>query len=454
MKMQKYLKGHIYTYVIVLVSIIFYGYFFFLDGVVIAADSETYIGMDYAREPFYSLYLAFFRMLFPDKGDLYLEVAVLVQSLLAALAAFSITDFVIKECKLPKWLGGCILLMPLASSLLCRFAAKRMAMYSNNILTEGITISLYLLFIRFCFEYYLHHSKQSFLMSVLLCVIGISTRKQMVVMAIVLMLVEIALTIRRSVYKALLRGGMLMIGIVLIVSLFDCTYNYILRGEFAKHSQDNRFVATMIFYTAEREYGELIEDEEARNLFYKVYDECEEQGFLMHSSKKGWNNEATHFADNYDFIQLDTMQKLSLEYVDEVYSSYNREYREQQVDRIQSEITHSLIIIELPRLLHVFYNNLLVGFVTTVAKRTEILNIYSVFAYTGYLALLFVLSKRKKESERIKKVVVFSTLVLVSILVNVFLVSAVIFCQTRYTIYNMALFYIAVIMMLYCCKNQ
>ena len=39
-------------------------------------------------------------------------------------------------------------------------------------------------------------------------------------------------------------------------------------------------------------------------------------------------------------------------------------------------------------------------------------------------------------------------LVLLSIFFNVGLVSLVIFCQTRYTIYNMALFYIALILML------
>ena len=40
-------------------------------------------------------------------------------------------------------------------------------------------------------------------------------------------------------------------------------------------------------------------------------------------------------------------------------------------------------------------------------------------------------------------------LTLLSILCNVGLVSLVIFCQTRYTIYNMPLFYISLILMLY-----
>ena len=42
-------------------------------------------------------------------------------------------------------------------------------------------------------------------------------------------------------------------------------------------------------------------------------------------------------------------------------------------------------------------------------------------------------------------------LTLLSILCNVGLVSLVIFCQTRYTIYNMALFYISLLLLLYDC---
>ena len=44
--------------------------------------------------------------------------------------------------------------------------------------------------------------------------------------------------------------------------------------------------------------------------------------------------------------------------------------------------------------------------------------------------------------------ILFSSLTLLSVLLNVGLVSLVIFCQTRYTIYNMALFYISLMLML------
>ena len=44
----------------------------------------------------------------------------------------------------------------------------------------------------------------------------------------------------------------------------------------------------MIFYTAERDYGEKIDDANIRKLFYDIYDTCDEAGYLKHSAPNGW----------------------------------------------------------------------------------------------------------------------------------------------------------------------
>ena len=49
--------------------------------------------------------------------------------------------------------------------------------------------------------------------------------------------------------------------LLLTVTLMDHTYNYIVRGKFVGHSSDNRFVLTMVFYTAEEEYVEALPEE-------------------------------------------------------------------------------------------------------------------------------------------------------------------------------------------------
>ena len=64
--------------------------------------------------------------------------------------------------------------------------------------------------------------------------------------------------------------------------------------------------------------------------------------------------------------------------------------------------------------------------------------------YAGYLFLLLRLALLRSNP----RLLIFSSIVLLSILVNVAVVSAVIFCQSRYTIYNMALFYVSGLLML------
>ena len=46
------------------ISLLFYLFFFFFDGVSIAADSAGYINMSISREPVYPLFLAFLHILF------------------------------------------------------------------------------------------------------------------------------------------------------------------------------------------------------------------------------------------------------------------------------------------------------------------------------------------------------------------------------------------------------
>lgn len=434
------------------ISMSFYLFFFFKDGYVLCADSNSYIDMNFTREPLYSLYLDLLRLLFSNYGDFYLLVAVFGQSILAGFAAFSISNYLTKELKLPIWTSLGILAMPLATSLLCRFVAQRGSMYSNSILTEGIAISIYLLFIRFCTEYLLHQTRKSFVLCSILCFIGISTRKQMYVLLVLFFISMLVRIIYKKNKFGLLKSLLTVICIIFFVFLFDRGYNYTVRGKFAGHVDDNRFVATMVFYTADREYADYIRNDEIRQLFLDVYDICNENGYLMNHSPKGWFDEVTHFSDHYDLIQLNTLSLTLADRVPDMDYAKEVEFDSIRIDMVKSEIIKALLPHEIPRILKVMFNNFLAGLVNTVAQRTHLLCIYSLITYLSYVILYACLIKRGKKNHFTnsqKIILVFSTLILVSIVANVALVAAVIFCQTRYVIYNMAPFYIAGILMLY-----
>ena len=449
--------------------LLFYLFFAFCDGAVICVDSPSYINMDISREPLYCMFLAGLRAffsLFPAgvlPEDFYLTAAAFLQSLLAAFAAWSLVNYLWKSIGLPKAVALVLLCMPLAVSLLCRFAAKRGSMYSNSILTEGITIALYLLFFRFLLEYFRTESKKSLALCCVLSFLMISARKQMLISLAMLAVCILIIFIRK---KRLLRGAGLLLGCAILGmgagTLLDLGYNYVVRGEAVTHSSDGRFLTTMAFYTAERSDAEYIEDEKIRELFLEIYDICDEAGYLKHSAGKGWLNRVSHFGDSYDCIQIDTMWPAVNTFVQENYGD-GTVFLSEHADQVMGMINRSVIPHNLGKILGSFLDNFLSGLITTVAQRNRILNWYSLAVYLLYLALFawnFIHEKRHPDTGNAKggkesgfcmsgQISAVAGLTLLSILCNVGLVSLVIFCQTRYTIYNMPLFYISLILMLY-----
>lgn len=445
-KMLKKDKPDAFSAVLLGICLCFYLFFAFYDGAVICVDSPGYISMRLSREPFYPLFLAFFRKLFSSfPNDFYLTAVAFFQSGLMAFATWTLVRYLWKELRLPKAVALVALTMPLGVSFLCRFAAKRESMYSNSILTEGIVIALYLLFFRYLLEYCLHQGRKSLLLSGILVLVMVSTRKQMFMTLALLIICVVAVNIFRK--KTLWGIGTVILCTLVILGcsmLLDVGYNYILRGNAVRHTNDSRFVTTMAFYTADRSDAEYIKDEEVRTLFLEIYDVCEEKGYLKHSAGEGWFNRVTHFGDFYDCIQIDTMGPMITQYVQANYGG--GEVKEgKKVDQIMRTINVSVMPHNALNIIGSFLDNVLSGMITTVAKRNILLNWYSFFIYIIYVILL-IWNVRIRGHE---KTAVLAGLTLLAIVGNVTLVSLVIFCQTRYTIYNMGLFYICMVVMLY-----
>lgn len=442
---EKEKQTRAYSIFLLIISLGFYLFFAFYDGAVICVDSPSYIEMNISREPLYPMFLAFLRFIFTGAGtNFYLTAAVFLQSVLAAVSAWSFSAFLGRKFQLHKAISLLTLLLSFAVSLLCRFAAQRGSMYSNSILTEGIAISCYLLLFRWLIDYILEPTRQKLLWCCALVFLLISTRKQMIFSLIMLM---ICLLIVYGQKKQLLKGlgtaFLCAAGILFCCQLLDLGYNYVLRGEVTRHSSDTRFITTIAFYTAQREDAVYIEDEEIQTLFEEIYDICEEKGYLKNAAGSGWSNHVSHFGDCYDCIQIDTMWPMinafSKERCGEDIVALNA-----YADEIMNVINSSVIPHNVLKILSTFTDNFFSGLVTTVAQRNSILIWYSLLIYLFYIALLLYHIRAVKD----KKIILLSVLTLISIVLNVGLVSLVIFCQTRYTIYNMALFYISLLLMM------
>lgn len=464
-KIITYTKENLFSAIMLVISFAFYLFFAFYDGAVICVDSPGYIEMSFSREPFYPLLLAFFRLFSREN---YLLYVVIFQSLLMAFSSWILADYLRKSLCIHKWYSTVLYALPIATSLLCRFAAKRGSMYTNSILTEGICTSLYLLLVYCILKYVWKKSAIHLLFSWFIAFIMISSRKQMLMVLPLLFCAIVYKAFKeKRVFKGILFASFICIMILPSFKLFDCTYNYFLRGTFQGHSSSNRFITTMVFYNAERSDADYITDKSARQLFLDIYDTCDEAGYIGLHAKNGWYNEVEHFGDHYDHIQIDTMWPMILAHArntinsSEEYSSLSEEellpLYDKESDRLNSLIIESILPHQIPELLKAFFNNFLSGLMTTIAQCKLILIPYAMIMFLLYLGLTLRLiwcmlrpcNSSSQLQELTEKSLVFSVLSALGIFSNVFLVSAVIFCQTRYTIYNMPLFYMSGAILLY-----
>ena len=448
-------KLHIVLNALPLVFLVaFYLLFTIKDGVVMCMDSPSYIRMSLSREPFYPTFLAALRAIFGENS--YLLVAVYIQGLLAAVCSFSLISYLKKAFNLNELFTWGFTIITVMVSLLCRYAAKRGSMYSNSILTEGICLPLFMLFMRFAFEYVVDAKKRALVGAAITSFILISSRKQMYLTLILLIICIVYRELikkpeitpeeeNKSEASPIKRFLLTLISVVVLIvganQLFENVYSIALHGENSTHFNDNRFLATMLFYVSDLEDGELIREPEVKALYEEIYAVCDAEGDMLKYA--GGHQISSHFEEHYDMIQIDHMWPMLEEYAANVYPD-NDIARETLVDETVSIMIDALLSKNVGKVLYVFVNNLLQGFANTVAKYHPVLNIYALLIGVIYIALLIYGLKKRG----LTKSAIFALLVLLSTLGNVAIVAMLIFCQTRYMIYNMALFYIALGLML------
>lgn len=435
------------NYTILLISELFYLFFAFADGYNLYLDSQSYIKMHEMREPLYPTVIALLRNLFGRNGDEgYLLFVVIFQALLIGYVIYNVTSYLSREFKLNDFGTFAVFFIFIAVSLMNRFVAKRGAMYSNSIMSEGIAYPLYILFIRYCFEYIYTYRKRPLFAATVISLLLVSTRKQMYVSLALIIISVFYVMIKNRSYKetviSLIVSCMVVIG---GAKLFDYVYIRSVFGVNATHTSDSRFVTTMIFYTADREDAEYINDATVKELFLDIYDTCAEKGYLKSNMEDGsWYERISHFSKVYDNIQLRTMWAKMQEVAADKVGNSGIEM-ELLVDEYNSELISCLLPKLLPSILVTFVDSFIYGLLVTVSAEKQILMPVAAVIYLLYIVLLGYTIKKNG----LDKHSLFGIFILLAVLVNIGLVSLVIFCQTRYTIYNMALFYASGFLMLY-----
>ena len=425
---------------------VFYLIFAFISGPVIGADSRGYIEMISAREPVYPILLWIFRSILGN--DIYLWAVIIFQNLLMAFAVWYCTEKLWKRyCKSYLSMAG-MYAVHAGVAFMCQFLAERGSIYSNNIMTEGITMSCWLIFMALLVDIVEECDYRKLTIALILAAVMTDTRKQMAVAYITLFGSMFIGRIKRDNVKqyftrlAILAGGIILSVIAALAG--TRLYNYVLRGEFTQNTRDMNLVLTTSLYVSDKEDSSLIEEEAVRELFIRTMDILEESESNYSFAGKGWSALEAHYEDHFDVITVDTTGPLFVEYAQERGFAEGLD-AEQEADRMSGVIVKSLIADNLGTYIKVYLASVLNGLINTVAKRNSLLDIYAFAAIIAVLGmslyLLFVKNIPGADNKRASGR--GGLYVLIAMCVNTGVAAALIFCQSRYMIYNMALFYMA-----------
>lgn len=430
---------------IFIASALFYLFWYWKDGIILTPDADSYIQMTSDREPGYCSFLWVLRVLFGN--DRYLPIAVILQCLIAAVAAAVLTYTLWKWFALHWVCAAAILVIQYGITLLNRFVAQRRYSYYNSIETEGLAYSFWIFFFLSILGILYKKDKKSIVLSMVWSVVLISIRKQMLV---TLGLVFLCLLYVWWREKKGVRAVIYALAVIFLclagTKVIDCSYNYMKRGVFASHTGDSTFILGTEIYLADNSMAEHIKEEETKALFLEIMERAAQKEYHVSFAKKGWQALEDHYSQSYDRIKFDVVSVV----IREKYESSNSADRswETYYNEITGKLVRDLLVPCLPNLCRLFCANVIHGMVTTVLKVHPVLNWAALFLYILYSSLIYWLIKKKSYKILEISALPFAVLVLFAIAGNVALTSATIYCQMRYMLYNTALFYQAGVLML------
>lgn len=433
-------RTYIIAYIVILVvSALFYLTWYWNDGVILTEDANSYINMQSDREPGYCSFLWILRSIF-GTGN-YLDVAAIIQCLIAAIAAAAITTSFWRRFSLNWFSGAAILVIQYGVTLLNRFVALRRYSYYNSIETEGLAYSIWVFFFLGLIGIIYDRNKKSIIMTLIWSVILISIRKQMLVTLCLLFVCLLFIWFGKKNWKRAVLEAVLIVAVGLAGTKFvDCTYNFALRGVFAPHTGDSSFILGTELFLADEDMVHNIREPEYQEIFKEIMRRNDEKQYNIAYAGKGWHNIEDHYSNSYDRIKFDIVNVVIREYQEE--QGIPEEQREDSYNEIAGTIMKELLVPCIPNLIKLFFCNVIHGLITTVLKVNTILNWVALGIYIMYIALIvFIAIMRKQRGETGISVLPLAVLVLVAILANVCLTSVTIYCQMRYMLYNTGLFY-------------
>lgn len=404
-------------------------------------DSEQYIAMHIHREPLYPFFLWIFRTLLGEEH--YLEAVRFLQNAFAAFSVIWLTACIRRQFGLKNLMTLLVCLLQLAPHVITPLFAVTRLVLSNGVISEAFTLPLFYLFTAECLKMIYDKNKKAGVRALVLSVLLALTRGQMMTAILLWMVAAMALVLIQKKWK--------QIAAVLLCTViaFGCrtllvrSYNLAFNGHFINNTFGGVGLLANVLYAADREDGERIEDELAREYFYMAYDLAEEQQANYRYAPEGFLNRAAHLEQFHDTLKFKMIEEnWRARHDSEGFLDYILENVES--DRIAGIITRSIFPAVFFRWLYDYLALSAYGLIRSIAVVHPLLNWYALFAYIAMTALTIYTFCKNHSS----KAAWLSAFALLSIAANVYATSLIIMCLSRYMIYGLPVFYIGALLLL------
>lgn len=434
----------------------FFCFLFLFYGVGQYPDSATYIGYNTGREPLYPLFLSLCRKLAGETHFLWL--AALIQNVFAFFTCWYLYCFFVRKFQLNRLFRIAALLVILAPHLMTSVFTPSGIVLTNAILSEGLTVSLYPLFVTLLLEAFYREKKGWFLAASYAAALLLSlARGQLMTMLLVWFVVSAVSVVRREERT---RAKRVCVGTVLVL-LAATALGFALRqaavrgyhtamtdGVVRTNTGGNVTLLTNILYSADEAAiaaaEEALSDGDAAVL-HKIYAQMREQGLCVSDAGNGFHARILHHEDSHDKIKFGILGELLSENVREEWDMLPKELLpDGRLMPVEEDHTAGrLMKAVLPHGISGFLKTYLYvaagGFVRTVALLSPLFSVYALLIYVVAAALMCYLFRRADSRDGAWLMAV----VLLMTAANVCATALTIMCLSRYMIYNMTLFYLA-----------
>ncbi len=434
---------------------------FFVFGPGIYNDSDQYLNMHIHREPLYPLFLAALRVIFKDG---WLIAMGILQNTFAAVSIWLFAEYMGKRFRLGLWEEVIVIVIHLMPHMITKYCSSLHLFMTNSVMSEALCLPLFTLFLLECFKIFTEEKEKDFkkatVCSLVIAFIISLVRTQMMITVLMWMVV---LCIRilfwpswrwgRKTWQKPRDGkwkaGKIFMAVAIVICIFALrllavkSYNLIFSGHFINNTYGTVNTLTNILYASDREDGERIKDETAREFFYRMYDLTEEREANYKYAGKSLKEKTEHIEAWHDTIKYEMIEDVFYQVYDKTVT---RDYIIQNLmaDETAGKIIGGILPGCFFRWLGNYFLIARYGLIRSVGIVHPVINWLVLLIYLSALGLT-VWAYRRDSKDPAIPVMLMSIL---AILANVGAVSMTIMCLSRYMIYGFAPFYTAYFLLL------